>query len=99
MTAPSAGTRSFENLIEHRLIHQTLLHNVTVARTVLANPLPDAHMHPLFYVGAYSAIGILASLVGVASLWIVLTGGLHGGEFCSQPVLHGSLDLSRIGTV
>ena len=83
MIAPSAATRSLENLIEHRPIHQILMHSVTVARTVLANPLPDAHMHPLFYVGVYIAIGILASLVGVASLWIVLTKFKAGTVFHS----------------
>jgi hypothetical protein len=90
MTTFFRGTNYFERLIEQLPIQPTMLHNMTVAGSIVPTRLPDAHMHPLFYVGVYSAIGVLASLVGVASLWVVLSGGLHGGELCLDWVLYGS---------
>lgn len=38
-------------------------------------------MHPLFYVGVYTAICLTAALIGVVAEWILLTGGIRSGGF------------------
>lgn len=57
-----------------------MLNNLTMAGDVIAKELPDATVHPLFYVGVYSAISMVAALLGVAAEWILFTGGLRSGE-------------------
>ncbi|KAF8581299.1 multidrug resistance-associated ABC transporter [Ramaria rubella] len=55
------------------------LSNATVNTDMTTNAFPDAYVHPLFYVGVYCAIGIVAAIVSVITEWILFTGGLRSG--------------------
>jgi ABC-type multidrug transport system fused ATPase/permease subunit len=65
--------------------HRLVFNNLTIAGNIVTKELPDANLHPLFYVGIYSAIGLLAALLGVASQWVLFTGGLRSGEDHTSP--------------
>lgn len=60
--------------------HRLVFNNLTMAGHIVTKELPDATTHPLFYVGIYSAIGLLSGFIGVFMQWVLFTGGLRSGE-------------------